>query len=191
MCNLLSINNNSFAYELFDRTEQDDKISQFIALLKDPNVQEFLKLFIDNSIATSELQILKRLSKMEGVLGISEPLDDMPTIPQQLQSLKDKVTSLPDDFKHLVEPKIQPTTKTEKRAVALVSKLRQVKKRFLTSAEIVSFLKQLPEDIQITEDMCNPREVKREVLEKATQLFPDIQLNKSKHGRREVRILIS
>ena len=184
--------NATIGFKVFDRTGQNSEVNQLISLLHDPEIQSFLKVFVDNAIATSELRILKRLAAIEQKLGIIDyGLDEPPTIESRLTKLEQKVNTHTNEFKPAVEPQIKPVTKTEKRAVALVSKLRQVKKRFLTSAEIVSFLKQLPEDIQITEDMRNPREIKREVLEKATQLFPDIQLNKSKHGRREVRILVS
>lgn len=183
---MISSNSNSFAYNSFAQT----KVNDLISLLKDPDVQTFLKTFIDASIATSELNILKRITTIEEKLGIIE--SEGPTIDFRLSEIEAKVNTLPTSLEPVVEPPIRPVTKTQKRACALVSKLRKCKKRFLTSSEIVAFLKhEVSEDIKITEDTRNPREVKKEVIEKAAELFPDIQLSKKPHGRREVRILVS
>jgi|GEM_PF-4117543 len=106
--------------------------------------------------------------------------------------IENKVNTLTNSFEPNLAPQINLTTKTQKRACALVAYLRKSKKRFLKSSEIIAFLRnEAPENIRITDDIRNPREIKKEVLEKAVELFPDIQLNKSKHGRREVRILVS
>ena len=190
---MIICNNDSFRYKVFDRPVQNSKVSQLITLLKDPEVQSFLKVFVDNAIATSELRILKRLAAIEQKLGIIDyGLDEAPTVPERLDKLEEKVNTPTFTLEPVLESPMKPTTKTQKRACALVSKLRKCKKRFLTSSEIVTFLKnEAPEDIRIPENTCNPREIKREVLEKATQLFSDIQLSKKSHGRREVRILVS
>lgn len=161
--------------------------------MKDPDVQTFLKDFIDEAIATSDLKILKRLATVEQALGIEDYGDtEAPTIPERLDKLEAKVNTPTFTLEPVLEPPMKPVTKTQKRACALVSKLRQCKKRFLTSSEIVTFLKhEVAEDIRIPVDTCNPREIKKEVLEKAVELFPDVQLSKKSHGRREVRILVS
>ena len=47
-------------------------VKQFLELLNNPEVQTFLKLFNDNCLATSDLKILKRLSKIESMLGLND-----------------------------------------------------------------------------------------------------------------------
>jgi len=42
-----------------------EPVQKFLELLQNQEVQAFLKLFIENSIATSELHILKRLTDIE------------------------------------------------------------------------------------------------------------------------------
>jgi hypothetical protein len=165
----------------------------FISLLKEPEVQSFLKTFIDSAIAQSELQILKRLAALEQVLGFDVYDENQAnSIPARLTKIEDRMNNPTLSLEPALESPIKPVTKTQKRACALVSKLRQCKKRFLTSSEIITFLKhEVPEDLRVTEDIRNPREIKREVLEKAIEIFPDVQLSKKSHGRREVRILVS
>jgi hypothetical protein len=192
---LLSTYKDTLGFKVFDCTEQNGKVSHLIALLKDPEIQSFLKVFVDSAIATSELKILKRLSACESILGLDDYSIDgstAPSIPERLSKLENKINNSTYSCEHILEPPIKPVTKTQKRACALVTKLRQCKKRFLTSSEIIDFLRhEAPDDIRITEDICNPREIKKEVIEKAAELFSDIQLSKKSHGRREVRILIS
>jgi hypothetical protein len=92
-------NNTSFGYKLFDCTEQNSKVSQFITLLKDPEIQSFLKVFVDNAIATSELRILKRLAAVEQVLGLDDyglEETEVPTLPQRIERIEEKV----NDFKN-------------------------------------------------------------------------------------------
>src|SRR5665647_3779594 len=50
-------------------TTKEEKINQFLALIKDPDIQPVFKLIIENVLATSELKILKRLAALEQVLG--------------------------------------------------------------------------------------------------------------------------
>jgi hypothetical protein len=194
---MLSIYKDTDRYKLFDRTEQSSKIDQFLNLLKEPAVQTFLKTVIEATIATSDLKILKRLSKVEAMLGLLdedlvEEEDRDSSLPARLKILEGEVNTLNTSIEPLYTPPMNLTTKTQKRACALIGKLRKNKKRFLTSSEIVHFLKhEISEELRITEDVCNPREVKKEVLEKAIELFPDIQLSKKQYGRREVRIYVS
>jgi hypothetical protein len=193
----LSSNIDTLGYKVFDRAEQKSKIDLFISLLKEPEIQSFLKVCVEGIIATSDLKILKRLSKVEASLGLLdecfiEEEDKASNLPARLEILEDKVNTFNSSFEPALEPPIKLTTKTQRRACALVNKLRQCKKRFLTSSEIIDFLRhEAPDDIRITEDIRNPREIKKEVIEKAAELFSDIQLSKKSHGRREVRILIS
>src|SRR5665647_3822771 len=97
-----------------------EKVKEFIALLKYSEVQAVLKLFIDNSIVTSDLQILQRLATLEAKLGLNDLLDsDEPTIPEQLSILAGRI-----DTQTIREPNLEPVyacaTRTESRAHLLV-----------------------------------------------------------------------
>jgi len=188
-------NNTSFGYKLFDCTEQNSKVSQFITLLKDPEIQSFLKVFVDNAIATSELRILKRLAAVEQVLGLDDyGLEDTeaPTLPQRIERIEEKVNDSRTNFKPPAEPEIQPTTKTEKRAVSLVDHLKKTGKDHLTSPEIFSFLKcKLPDNCKINENIQNIRKVKQDVLKKAAAMYPNVFLSKKNTGHREVRLILA
>ena len=167
-----------------------ERVKQLIELLKYPEVQTFLKLFIDNSIVTSDLNILKRLATIENKLGFDDLLDsDEPTIPEQLSILADRIAKIVNEPR--CEPENSPTTKTESRAHLLVAKLKGMRgKGFLSSQEIVQFLKHGIEERYKMGDKQNVRQVKKEVLQKIVELFPDMQLDKKKYGRREVRPIL-
>lgn len=167
-----------------------ERVKQLIELLKYPEVQTFLKLFIDNSIVTSDLNILKRLATIENKLGFNDLLDsDEPTIPEQLSILADRIAEIVNEPR--CEPENSPMTKTESRAHLLVAKLKGMRgKGFLSSQEIVQFLKHGIEERYKVGDKQNVRQVKKEVLQKIVELFPDMQLDKKKYGRREVRLIL-
>ena len=63
-------------------------------------------------------------------------------------------------------------------------------KGFLSSQEIVQFLKHGIEERYKMGDKQNVRQVKKEVLQKIVELFPDMQLDKKKYGRSEVRLIL-
>ena len=62
--------------------------------------------------------------------------------------------------------------------------------KFLSSEEIVSFLRyNIDEPYRVPEGQ-NVRQTKKEVLDKAVKLFPnDVFLSQKSHGRRNVRII--
>jgi hypothetical protein len=192
---MINCNNDSFRYKVFDCPVQNNKIGQLITLLKDPEVQSFLKVFVDNAIATSELQILKRLTAVEQILGLDDYGTDKaetPTLPQRSDRLEEQVKNSAASFKLPIDPVIQPTTKTEKRAVSLVDHLKETGKDHLTSPEIFSFLKcKLPENCKINENIQNIRKVKQDVLKKAAAMYPNVFLSKKNTGHREVRLVLA
>ena len=191
---MIICNNDSFRYKVFDRPVQNSKVSQLITLLKDPEVQSFLKAFVDSAIATSELQILKRLASVEQILGLDDYGTDeaeAPTLTQRIDKLEEQVKNSTASFKLPVDPAIQPTTKTEKRAVSLVDHLKDTGKDHLTSHEIINFLKcKLPDNCKINENIQNIRKVKQDVLKKAASMYPNVFLSKKSTGHREVRLVL-
>lgn len=59
----------------------------------------------------------------------------------------------------------------------------------MDSKEIVNYLKHgIDEHLRVKEGQ-NVRKIKKEVLNKVIQLFPNMFLDKKKQGRREVRLI--
>ena len=188
-----SLNNVSLDFKVFDCTE---KVKEFIALLKYPEVQAVLELFIDNALAKSELRVLKRLAALESMLGVNNmdlSEEHELTIPEQLTLLAARVNNTPVVNKLAVEPENSPSTKTENRAYLLVEKLKSLRsKKHLDSTEIIQFLKYGIEERFRAKDGQNVRQIKKEVLEKAEIIFKgEVELNKRKQGRREVRLILT
>ena len=186
-----SCNSDTLGYKFYDRTDKQTKLNTLLCLLQDPDIQKSLQSIFETFMATSELKVLKRLSHLEELLGVDDTIEDS-SIPSRLSKLEERMEHTTCEFKPIVEPPIEPVTKTEKRAFALVNYLHKKKRRFLNSSEIVHFLKHdINEECKVQEMQKNIRQTKKEVLEKAVELFPDIQLNKSTHGRHEVRLVLT
>jgi hypothetical protein len=187
-------------------SSKTEKINQLLMLMKDPEVQPFFRNYIENIIenvlATSDLCVLKRLAAVETLLG----LDDFSaggdekhelTIPEQLFLIAERVDSVTESVQKELIPKPVPilTTKTEIRTHLLVEHLKHnVQERsgskFLSSEEIVNFLKYEIDDLYRMSEGQNVRQTKKEVLTKAIELFPNnVFLDQKSHGRKNVRII--
>jgi PHD/YefM family antitoxin component YafN of YafNO toxin-antitoxin module len=187
-------------------SSKTEKINQFLMLMKDPEVQPFFRNYIENIIenvlATSDLQVLKRLSAVETVLGLDDfsadgDEDHELTVPKQLSLLAERIDDIAEITKKEPIPESVPilATKTEIRSHLLVEHLKNnVQERsgtkFLSSREIVSFLKyDIDEQYRVLEGQ-NIRQTKKEVLDKAVKLFPNnVFLSQKSHGRKNVRII--
>ena len=170
--------------------------------MKDPEVQPFFRNYIENIIATSDLKILKRLKSVEMLLGLNDHVDfeneeHGTTIPEQLSLLAKRIDDVTEPVKRESMSELVPilTTKTEIRAHLLVEHLKNgVQERqgskFISSEEIVHFLKnEIPIEFRVG-DVHNLRKIKKDVFEKARKMYPDkVLLNKKKSGRKEVRLI--
>jgi hypothetical protein len=106
-----------------------------------------------------------------------------------------KLVTEPVQKEHIPEPVPILTTKTEIRAYLLTEHLKndvqeRIGGKFLSSEEIVSFLRyDIEEPYRVLEGQ-NIRQTKTEVLDKAVKLFPNnIFLSQKSYGRRNVRII--
>ena len=169
-------------------------VQQFLRLLGIPEVQIVFNLMVENAITISGLDILKRLVALEVHTGLEDPIDeDHPiTLPEQLSILTELINNTKEPIQETI-PVIKPRTTLEHKATefALYIKDAAAKtgKTFLDSKEIMHFLKNdLPEPLRM-KNIQNPRQFKKDVLEKAKSMFPFIDLNKKKEGRRTVRVV--
>jgi hypothetical protein len=169
-------------------------VQQFLKLLGIPEVQIVFNLMVENAITISGLDILKRLTALEVRTGIEDPIDeDHPmTLPEQLSILTERIDNKAEPVQEPI-PVIEPRTTLEHKATefALYIKDAAAKtgKMFLDSQEILHFFKHdLPEPLRM-KDIQNPRQFKKDVLDKAKSMFPFIDLNKKKNGRRTIRVV--
>ncbi len=153
-----------------------------------------MNLYLENFLATSELKILKRLAALEAMLGLNdmEPEEEF-SIPAQLSLLSSRIDNVNVANLQSLEPVQVRSTKTESRAHLLVQKLKSLKTRkHLDSREIVQFLKYGIEERLRAKEGQNIRQIKKEVLEKAESIFKgEVELNKRKQGRREIRLVLT
>ncbi len=183
-------------FKVFDCHSKEEKINQFLMLLKEPEVLSFFENYIENLLAVSELRVLKRLAALESMLGVNNmdlSEEHELTIPEQLNILAARIDNTQVVNKPAVEPENSPVTKTENRAYLLVEKLKSLRsKKHLDSTEIIQFLKYGIEERFRAKDGQNVRQIKKEVLEKAEIIFKgEVELNKRKHGRKEVRLILT
>jgi len=168
---------------------------------EDMDFRESMREAFDYSAATSDLKILKRLAVVETDLGHNDLADfeegHKPTIPEQIKMLSDRLeqplNKSNDSIK--IELPVIPKTTLEHKAGELVEHLKtNVKPRngevFLNSREIMTFLKnEIKEEYQM-KDIQNPRQAKKDIIEKAKKMFSDfIVLDKKKHGNKDIRIV--
>jgi hypothetical protein len=152
---------------------------------------------VENAFLTSELRPVQRISTVETVLGLNdfsdlEDEDRSPSLPERISLLEEKLPELQGTpIKHSDNI---PTSKTEIRACKLVERLKQARDsvggKFLSSAEIVGFLRNGLEDALKVKDGQNVRQIKKEVLEKAAKMFPDVRINQKSTGRRDLRLVL-
>jgi hypothetical protein len=188
--------------EVIFGSSKTEKINQFLMLIKDPDVQPIFKTYIENVLATSELKILKRLAAVETLLGLGDfsasgDEEDELTIPEQLSLLAERIDNVTEPVQRESIPEPVPifTTKTEMRAHLVVEHLKndvqeRAGSKFLSSEEIVSFLRYDIDELYRVREGQNVRQTKKEVLDKAVKLFPaNIFLSQKSHGRKNVRII--
>src|SRR5665811_1079914 len=179
----------------------EERVQLFLMFLKDPDVQPVFRMYIENILATSDSKILKRLAAIESALGLNDFADFEEehelTVPEQFSLLAERIDTITEPVVQapIVEHTSIPTSKTEIRAVELVEHLQNTQERnnevFMTSREIMSFLKyDLPDEYIISSKVENPRQIKKDVLEKAVEMYPDILcLSKKRSGNKNVRIV--
>jgi len=197
------LNNHPDTKPLFDSqvTDTVKKVIQDLHLVSKEEVKSIvnneLDTSFDNRLITSELEVLPRIRSVEKISGVyqfEDWEDHEPTIPEQIKELTER---LEHPFDKSIELPIVPETTLEHKACAIVEHLKEkVKPRndaiFMNSNEIINFLKcELPEDLRLKEDIRNPRQAKKDILEKAMKLFSDsVQIIRNKSGNKVTGIAL-
>ena len=158
----------------------------FTLLEEDSEFKETVRGFIDCSITMSEHNILRRISTTEKILGLNdypafcEEEEHEPTIPEQIKELSNRIEqpSNKTTEEEMTEFYI-PHTTLDLKACELVRHLKEdVKPRnnevFLNSREIIHYMKTaIPEELRL-KDIRNPRQAKKDILERAVKMFSSI-----------------
>ena len=183
-----------------------EKLDRFFSLVQDPEIQPEIQTWFDGMLATSKLNLVKRVATIETVTGLDDfsDLEDEeehePTIPERIDILNGKIENLTISNPVYKEPvNIIPETKTEARAAFLIEYLeKEAKEKLgqisLNGNELKDFIiKIIP---QKNPELApkpgqNIRKVKKDMLDKVKDLFGNkIEVVPNKHGRHETRILL-
>jgi|ERR1035437_1131319 hypothetical protein len=186
-------------------SSKTEKINQFLMLMKDPDVQPTFRMYIENVLATSELNILKRLKVIETMLELNDyPIEDdetESTIPKQISSLSDRINEViktnnkQSSMKPIPEFIHMGMSKTTARAVLLFKDVIEVAiegkdQIVIGSREIKNYLTNNIQSEYRVGDVSNFRKVKKDVLTTLKKLLPDnVLLDRKKYGRREIRLV--
>ena len=175
-----------------------DKVTQFLALLKYPEVQAVLKLLIDSSIATSDLQILQRLAAVETVTGLNDFSGETsePTIPTQLSLLAERIDTIAVTNALDLEPVQACSTYTGARAHLLIQHLEKdigandFGELEVRSRDFRTFIEKIIPENYRTMNTTNLRQLKKQVFETAVKLFPEkVFIHRGLGGNRETSLV--
>ena len=186
-------------------SSKTDKINQFLMLMEDPDVQPTFRMYIENVLATSELNILKRLKVIEIMLELNDyPIendDAESTIPKQIFLLSNQINEVikTKNNRLVIEPIHESVhngmSKTTARAILLFKDVIEVTiegkdQIAIGSREIKNYLTNHIEPEYRVGDVSNFRKVKKDVLTVLKKLLPDsVLLDRQTYGRREIRLV--
>jgi hypothetical protein len=190
-------------------SSKTEKINQFRILIRDPDIQPIFRNYIENIIenvlATSDLQVLKRLATIETVLELNDyPIADeeaVRTIPRQISLLSDQIKAVTktNNKRSIIEPIHESVhvgmSKTTARAILLFKNVIEVASEgkeqiVIDSREVKNYLTNHIQPEYRVGDVSNFRKVKKDVLTKLKKMLPDnVLLDRKKYGRKEIRLV--
>jgi len=183
----------------------------------DNEIQKAVKSLSEKieKLEEENVRLRRHVSILEGHLKINyADYEDVCLTGNTYEDLKDEgITPFCDQIKELanrieqplnkstesikIEVPVIPSTTLEHKASALIDHLKEkVKPRndaiFMNSKEIINFMKsELPEDLRLKEDIRNPRQAKKDLIEKAVKLFSDsVQIIRNKSGNKVTGIAL-
>ena len=156
-------------------------------------------------LATSDLNILKRLKAIEKMLELNDyPIEDdeaESTIPKQISLLSNQIKEVikTNNKQSIIGPIPESIhigmSKTTARAILLFKDVIEVASEgkdqiVIGSREIKNYLTNHIQPEYRVGDVSNFRKVKKDVLTTLKKLLPDnVLLDKKKYGRREIRLV--
>jgi len=162
-------------------------------------------MYIENILAISELNILKRLTTIEKILELNDyPIEDdeaESTIPKQISLLSNQINEIikTNNKRSIIEPIPESVhigmSKTTARAILLFKDVIEIAiegkdQIVIGSREIKNYLTNHIQPEYRVGDVSNFRKVKKDVLTTLKKLLPDnVLLDKKKYGRQEIRLV--
>jgi hypothetical protein len=162
-------------------------------------------MYIENVLATSELNILKRLKVIEIMLELNDyPIendDAESTIPKQIFLLSNQINEVikTKNNRLVIEPIHESVhngmSKTTARAILLFKDVIEVASEgkdqiVIGSREIKNYLTNHIQEEYRVGDVSNFRKIKKDVFTTLKKLLSDtVLLDRDKYGRREIRLV--
>lgn len=171
---------------------------------EDKEYREEIKTCFNECLLTSELKPIKRIAELETVTGLTDysdfEEDHAPTLPEKITELKEKINYFessrvivaanmePEKEKDLL---IQNTTLSQK-ATALTDYLKEKIKPNWSGKTVIEnegiyefFYKTIEENLRWPEKLKGYRSAKKEIIQRAQELFPDeVEVVRNKSGNK-------
>jgi hypothetical protein len=159
---------------------------------KDQDFRQEVMKCSEESLLTCETEPVQRISTIETVLGLNDFADeDVVTIPERINCLEEKIENI--EVRPTEKPIVQfkQDTTTGRRAMGIITALRDSGKDHLTHKEIKSILTgdKMEED-KIDIHCKNPRKTIIDALKEATTICSDVFLDQKNYGRKEWRLVL-
>jgi hypothetical protein len=178
------------------------KLTLFKALSQDDEIQTDVQTWFDSMLATSRLGILPRLAAIEDITGLSGIEDDERelSLPERIEALEHKtiLVQVKPIEKKIDDTPIIPTTTLDLKAEAIAIHLQEEikpnwgKEILMSTNDIYTFFKEkVTEGLRWKPDLRNPRQAKKDILERAVEMYPNIlEIRKSKNGNKVTGIAL-
>ena len=177
-----------------------EKLDRFYSLVQDPEIQPEIQTWFDGMLATSKLNLVKRVATIETVTGLDDfsDLEDEerePTLPEKINLLAEKIEQIESNSQAYTTIENQeifiPETKTEKTVIELAKFAASLPVKdgvkAITPTLFHHFRKHiLPEELR--PNTINPRQWKKDVSDKMRELCTSIKPDK-KGNNRGIRLL--
>jgi hypothetical protein len=196
---------NQFILQLNNPEVMNQVIRLINELINHPKINPILRMYLDNFLVTSSLNLVKRVTATETKLELNDyPIEDTEaenTIPKQISLLSDQIKEFMEmkNKQSIIKPIPESIhigmSKTTARAISLYKDVIEVAiegkdQIVIGSREIKNYLTNHIQEEYRVGDVSNFRKVKKDVLTTLKKLLPDnVLLDRKKYGRREIRLV--
>ncbi|MGB9131547.1 MAG: hypothetical protein WCB90_02900 [Methanosarcina sp.] len=192
--------------ELFSDPDFSKAIKGYCTYLikEDKEYREEIKTCFNECLLTSELKPIKRIAELETVTGLTDysdfEEDHAPTLPEKITELKEKINYF-ESSRVIVAANMEPekeedlliqNTTLTKKATALKEYLVEKIKPNWSGKTVIEnegiyefFYKTIEENLRWPEKLKGYRSAKKEIIQRAQELFPDeVEVVRNKSGNK-------
>lgn len=192
--------------ELFSDPDFSKAIKGYCTYLikEDKEYREEIKTCFNECLLTSELKPIKRIAELETITGLTDysdfEEDHTPTLPEKITELKEKINYFESSRVVVaanMEPEkeedllIQNTTLTKKATALKEYLVEKIKPNWSGKTVIENegiyefFYKKIEENLRWPEKLKGYRSAKKEIIQRAQELFPDeVEVVRNKSGNK-------